>query len=516
MATPEENEESDWNSSRIKGFTFGDDDDTPFEQLATYQSISENSLSQSGSGPQSPADELGVSFENYSIGSGSNNQGSSRVVSDRVRAASAAYAADLDRRGIGSANSPSISEVLSGNGDSSHPVIGGASDPVILTNDVKTLRSELSHARKQLEKIQHARFVPLHPKETVRCIFLGHQYSLEFYKTWLDKLALIDAAIELSDGNALLAVVLFLKQTLCRSKLAEALATRPQAVRQLAVYLEKRSLLKDLADLYSSLGQYHEAALVLYKDCLVQGGKGHLDKEIMGKIRRIKSALATPYFSQSPDSSYLIEQVNLLERTAPILAAVPSLEHASEQVQNTGISTGDVPLLPPALKDPITVYDLIVGCSYHYGIEIPENLLHSIQAIKKRHKMTERQFVWAALKGRALKNNWKDCEQLVLSKGWLGGKKIKPEFLPLDVAKILYEHGSPSEYLNIYIAMIEAPEDKEKFAKKVGAHTAVIDVYVSQRDKQALQNYQMKLVPKTEEWWYAENALNAGNTRWKN
>jgi len=513
MASPEENEESDWNSSRIKGFTFGDDDDTPFEQLATYQSISENSLSQSGSGATSPADELGVSFENYSIG-GSNNQGSSRVVSDRVRAASAAYAANLDRRGVGVSNNPSISEVLSVGNDPSHPVIGDASDPVILTSDVKTLRSELSHARKQLEKIQHARFVPLHPKETVRCIFLGQQYSLEFYKTWLDKLALIDAAIELSDGNAILAVVLFLRQTLCRSKLAEALATRPQAVRQLAVYLEKRSLFNELADLYSSLGQYHEAALILYKACLVQVGKGPLDKEIMSKIRRIKSALSTPYFSQSTDSSYLIEEINLLERTSPILAAVPSLELSPDQVENKG--AGDSTLSVPTLQDPITVYDLIVCCAYHYGIEVPENLLHSIQAMKKRHKMTERQFVWAALKGRALKNNWKDCEQLVLSKGWLGGKKIKPEFLPLDVAKVLYDHGAPSEYLNVYIAMIEAPEDKEKFAKKVGAHTAVIDVYVSQRDKQALQNYQMKLVPKTEEWWYAENALNAGNTRWKN
>ena len=57
---------------------------------------------------------------------------------------------------------------------------------------------------------------------------------------------------------------------------------------------------------------------------------------------------------------------------------------------------------------------------------------------------------------------------------------------------------------------------REKFAKKVGAHTAVIDVFVAQRDKQALQNYKSKLVPQTEEWWYAENALNAGNTRWKN
>jgi hypothetical protein len=514
MASFDENEESDWNSSRIKGFTFGDDDDTPFEQLASYQSISENSLSQSGSGAQSPADELGVSFENnFSVGSGSSNQGSSRVVSDRVRAASAAYAADLDKRGIGSGNNQSISEVLSGNNDSSHQVVlGSASDPILLTNDVKTLRSELSLARKQLEKIQQARFVPLHPKETVRCIFLGQQYSLEFYKTWLDKLALIDAAIELCDGNAILAVALFLRQTLCRSKLAEALATRLQAVRQLVVYLEKRGLFNDLIDLYSSLGQYNEAALIQYKASLVQSGRGGIN----GKARRIKSALSTPYFSQCSDSCHLVEHINLLERTSPILAAVPSLQASSDQSQVSGAGTTNVSLIAPTLKDPITVYDLVVCCAYYYGSEVPENLLHSGQAMKKCHKLTERQFVWASLKGRATKNAWKDCEQLVLSKGWLGGRKIKPEFLPLDVAKLLHDYGAPADCLNVYIAMIEAPEDKEKFAKKIGAHTAVIDVYVSQRDKQALQNYKSKLVPKTEEWWYAENALNAGNTRWKN
>ena len=514
MASPEENEESDWNSSRIKGFTFGDDDDTPFEQLATYQSISENSLSQSGSGAQSPSDELGVSFENsFSISSASNNQGASRVVSDRVRAASAAYAANLDRRVLTGGNNSTIIDVISGSNDvSSQVVLGSASDPILLTNDVKTLRSELSLARKQLEKIQQARFVALHPKETVKCIFLGLPYSLEFYKSWIDKLALIDAALELCDGNAILAVALFLKQTLGRAKLAETLATRPQAVRQLAVYLEKRGLFTDLIELYASLGQYQDAALVQYKAALFQASKGGIDS----KVRKIKTALATPYFSQSSDSGHLVEHVNLLERASPVLAAVPSFQPANDITPTSAINSSQSSPLAPTLKELITVHDLIVCCTYQYGIEVPENLLHSGLAMKKCHKLTERQYVWAALKGRIAKSAWKDCELLVLSKGWLGGRKIRPEFLPLDVAKLLHEQGAPANCLNIYISMIEPLEDKEKFAKKVGAHTAVIDVYVSQRDKQALQNYKLKLVPQTEEWWYAENALNAGNTRWKN
>ena len=57
-----------------------------------------------------------------------------------------------------------------------------------------------------MEKINAARFTPLHPKETVKNIFLGQPYSLELYKSFTDKIALIDEALELGDGNAILAV----------------------------------------------------------------------------------------------------------------------------------------------------------------------------------------------------------------------------------------------------------------------------------------------------------------------
>merc|ERR1712183_894486 len=144
----------------------------------------------------------------------------------------------------------------------------------------------------------------------------------------------------------------FLKQTLGRAKLAETLATRPQAVKQLAVYLEKRGLFTDLIELYASLGQYQDAALVQYKAALVQTSKGGIDS----KVRKIKTALATPYFSQSSDSGHLVEHVNLLERASPVLAAVPSFQPSP---------------LAPTLKELITVHDLIVCCTYQYGIEVP-------------------------------------------------------------------------------------------------------------------------------------------------
>ena len=83
---------------------------------------------------------------------------------------------------------------------------GGDSKNEVLSNDPKTLRAELQQARRQVEKIHAARFTALHPKETVKNIFFGQPYSLELYKSFNDKIELIDEAIELGDGNAILAV----------------------------------------------------------------------------------------------------------------------------------------------------------------------------------------------------------------------------------------------------------------------------------------------------------------------
>ena len=50
------------------------------------------------------------------------------------------------------------------------------------------------------------RYTPLHPKETVRNIFLGKRVSFEFYKSFKDKKDLLDEALTFSDGDAILAV----------------------------------------------------------------------------------------------------------------------------------------------------------------------------------------------------------------------------------------------------------------------------------------------------------------------
>ena len=179
-----DDEDDEWQSSKIKGFKFEDDDETPFQDLAKYQAqtLAANSLG------GKEEHELVISFDS-ALGSSS---GTSRVITDRVRAATAAYAARLDRQERGL----SISDAI---GDSNQ-------NDTVISNDPKTLRAEIVQLRRQNEKIHAARFTPLHPKETVKNIFFGQAYSLELYKSFADKVALIDEALELGDGNAILAV----------------------------------------------------------------------------------------------------------------------------------------------------------------------------------------------------------------------------------------------------------------------------------------------------------------------
>jgi hypothetical protein len=54
------------------------------------------------------------------------------------------------------------------------------------------------------------RWVPPAAKDTVTKILLGHPYSLELYRSLKSKTELLDAAITVGDGNAMLAVRLWI------------------------------------------------------------------------------------------------------------------------------------------------------------------------------------------------------------------------------------------------------------------------------------------------------------------
>ncbi len=166
--------------------------------------------------------------------------------------------------------------------------MGSSSKEDYLPTDPKELRSELSRARRQLSKLELSRFTPLHPKETVRNIFLGRRFSLEFYRSFKDKTDLLDEALKLHDGDAILTVTLFAQRTLNRARFFELLVTRPVAAKHLANYLETRAQVVELSDLLTSLGQHERAAVLHYRlACSMQN--------LEARTKKIKSVLQNQF-----------------------------------------------------------------------------------------------------------------------------------------------------------------------------------------------------------------------------
>ena len=108
------------------------------------------------------------------------------------------------------------------------------------------------------------------------------------------------------------------------------------------------------------------------------------------RVRRIKGLLQQTSFTRHPDSNYLIEHVHLLERLNPVVAS---------DAKNSEIISRQGQLDIPSLNPNSTVLQALFYLNYfHFGE--PENLLSSPAALKKVHKLTEKQSLWIATTAR--------------------------------------------------------------------------------------------------------------------
>ena len=85
-----------------------------------------------------------------------------------------------------------------------------------------------------------------------------------------------------------------------------------------------------------------------------------------------------------------------------------------------------------------------------------------------------------------------------------------------QLVKLLHNHGATADVLQVFFPFVDPLDKREALAKKLGVHTVVIDVFVINRDRIALENYKAQFVQQSREWQYAYNALRDPNTKWKN
>ena len=88
------------------------------------------------------------------------------------------------------------------------------------------------------------------------------------YKSLRKKEDLLDCALELGDGDAILAVTLMIRRTLKHPKFLAIICSRPLAAEHLVNYMITRHELTQVCDLLIALGRFNDAGVVAFRQAI--------------------------------------------------------------------------------------------------------------------------------------------------------------------------------------------------------------------------------------------------------
>ncbi|KOC69844.1 Spermatogenesis-defective protein 39 like protein [Habropoda laboriosa] len=364
--------------------------------------------------------------------------------------------------------------------------------PLKTTNDYQPLKPMLSIISEKTlscilatDKLQnlHSETSISQPDVTLRKILLGQPYSLDQYKSLASKTALLDSAIISGDGNTILIIILFLTKTLKRTLVQRILAERPDAVNMYIRYLSIRLQLNDITDILTMLGQSKDAAMKTLHIII----KNTRDpNRLLNKLQNI----------------YETQFLNLADckETSFVQSYIKLLEWQITVKKMDG-------------NEDIELNSSVLNCLRHMCKGPERRLMSTI--LSQQHDVSPRQYQKVALEVRAAASEWDDVDQLLLTKGWLGSKKLQIHLPIEDVLKILHKNSAPSEILEKYLKFVDNIERRLELAKTMHCFRVAIDILVQQADRIALIEYKSKLQPQSEEYFYAESALRLPSVKWK-
>ncbi|XP_076763003.1 spermatogenesis-defective protein 39 homolog isoform X1 [Xylocopa sonorina] len=400
---------------------------------------------------------------------------------------------DTDKLWAGISNTPQSEGSLKAGNDYQplKPMLSIISEETLSCSmSVKSHISQDTRCILAMDKVQniHLETASIQPDVTLRKILLGQPYSLEQYKSLASKTALLDAAIINGNGNAILIIILFLTKTLKRTLVQRILAERPDAVNIYIRYLSIRLQLNEITDILTMLGQSMDAAMktlhIIIKDT-------RDSDRLLFKLRNsYKTQFST--LTECKEALFVQSYIKLLEWQMAVKKIVGN--------ENIELNSSVLDCLRHA-------------CKGHWNL--PEGTLITPTILSQQHDVSPRQYQKVALEVKALANEWDEIDKLLLTKGWLGSKKLQIHLPIEDVLKVLHKNNAPSDVLEKYLKYVDNVERRLELAKNMHCFRIAIDILVQQADRIALLEYKTKLQPQSEEYFYAESALRLPSVKWK-
>ena len=340
-----------------------------------------------------------------------------------------------------------------------------------------SLEEEVKILRRKLHESQYCPPVAI----TVNKLLLGKPCSLAIYKSLKEKQDLLDAVISCGNGDAILQVTMFLKNSLKPSLFYQILKTRPTAADHYIDYLNTIMKVGEASEILIMMGRHQEAAILQFK--AAASSKNVLQKlETMKKIRDL--------FNQPGCNPFLAQQVsnyiNLLEL------------QINERLY----------FQPHDILEKSVIETLYFCCEKFNKWSDPSvGVITNPFKIMENFGVAPAQFEWVALNERGKSQAWRDIEGLFEKKSVLKKKSFSIH-IPLELAIIrLYHLRAPQAILNTFLQHVDDPERRLALSKKVGAIHSIVESLVHLRDKSALEEFKDTLASGTAEYFYAEKAI---------
>ncbi|XP_072166456.1 spermatogenesis-defective protein 39 homolog [Diadema setosum] len=370
--------------------------------------------------------------------------------------------------------------------------------------EVAKLQAEIHALHRKIKNLEKSRWSAMPVADTISRIITGERYSLEPYKSLKDKLSLLDAAIGFHDGNAIIAVVIFLKKTLSKSLFYEQLSKRPEAVNQYIAFIKSYNSRNDsVANELGALQRADEAALWRYK--LATQTKD--PKARLNNLMHCNGTWFRKVDSLTTEHELINEQVLLLNKQLHI-------EPRDRKWQEEGRSPfREMPRKTCLYFQPV-ITTLFYCCLYHFNIQ--ETDPSSPTSMKRDFKLTDKQFLFQALLARARLNDWSQVEALLTSKNWLGKARLKAAVNFSQVVYILQTVKAPNEVIGRYMMLIEDQEARIAMAIKFKNHRVVIDTLAQLKDRQRLIAYRPKCALDEDADRHCDIVLRNSDNKWKN
>ncbi|XP_046829294.1 spermatogenesis-defective protein 39 homolog [Vespa crabro] len=364
-------------------------------------------------------------------------------------------------------------------------------------NDLENLKPLLSvisektlHCILALDKIQNIDQRPnddvqTQPDVTLRRILMGQSYSLEQYKSLASKTALLDSAVKSGNGNAILIIVLFLIKTLKKSLVYRLLAERPEVVNVYIHYLSTKLQTNEITDILSMLGQLVNSAMINLHIIL----KNTQDCDKL--LQKLRNCYKTQFLNlvDCKETQFLHSYIQLLEWHVALRNA-----ENSEKIEGNW-----------------SVLDFL-----RYICKNDKHSSQSAVMFSQQHDISPKQYQKIVIEVKASLGEWETIDRLLLTKGWLGNKKLQTSLPIEDIVKLFHRAQAPLDILERYLKYVDNIDKRLELAKSFNCYRIAIDIFVMQGDQTALLEYKSKLQPQSEEYFYATSALRIPSVKWKN